>query len=121
MYVYFQFFSGSGKARPEVDKVILLITDGKPADRDLLQEVANDLKEKEVRIITVAIGSSNNYIQRFRYILRSIASGFKQAFKAKKDHLNSIVEDVTKEICIQIPSPPKGKPKRKYGTLDMVY
>ena len=113
---YLQFFGGKGKARPGVDKVLLLITDGKPADMELLKTVVKDLKQKHVRIITVAIGTSFNYIQRFRYVLRSIASGFDQAFKATKDDMYVIVNDVAKEICktIQTPFPSKGKPKCKY-------
>lgn len=122
-YAYFQFFGGKSKARPAVDKVILLISDGKPKDMDLLQKVVKDLKEKQVRIVTVAIGSSYSYIQRFRYILRSIATGFKYAFKSEKDSLNkpSLIEDVAKEICetIKAPQTPKGKPKCKYETLGM--
>ncbi|CAB4006278.1 Hypothetical predicted protein [Paramuricea clavata] len=104
---------GKIKARPEVDRVILLITDGKPADMNLLQNVVKELKEKHVKIISVAIGTSYNYIQRFRYIVRSIASGFKQAFKVEKDNMKSIEEDVAKEVCrtVQPPAPPKGKPK----------
>ena len=106
-----------------MDKVILLISDGKPTDMDLLHKVVMDLKEKQVRIVTVAIGSSYNYIQRFRYTLRSIASGFKRAFKSEKDRLNkqSIIEDVAREICetIKVPQTPKGKPKCKYERLDV--
>ena len=113
----FQFFGGRSKARRGVDKVVLLVTDGKPVDMDLLQNVVKDLKDKAVKIITVAIGSSDNYIQRFRYIVRGIASGYAQGFKAKKDHLKDIAEDVAKEICdtIQSPHPPK-KPICKYCT-----
>jgi uncharacterized protein YegL len=115
LYLYFQFF-GKINARPGIHKVILLITDGKPADMILLQNVVKELKEKKVKIITVAIGTSNNYIQRFRYIVRSIASGFKQAFKVVKDNMKSIADDVAKEICktVRPPRPTKGKPKCKY-------
>ena len=106
-----------------MDKVILLISDGKPKDIDFLQKVVKDLKEKQVRIVTVAIGSSHNYIQQFRYTLRSIATGFKHAFKSEKDNLNrpSMIEDVAKEICetLKVPQTPKGKPKCKYETLDL--
>ena len=95
--------------------MILLITDGKPVDIGLLLNVVKDLKDKAVKIVTVAIGSSDNYIQRFRYIVRGISSGFAQGFKAKKDYLNYIVEDVANEICkkLKLPSPPKGEPLRK--------
>lgn len=92
-----------------------MITDGKPIDINLLQNVVKDLKDKGVRIVSVAIGTSNRRIQRFRYIVRTIASGFKQGFKAEHGKLRYLVDDVAKEICRseKLPAPP-GKAKCKY-------
>ncbi|XP_028415540.1 collagen alpha-1(XII) chain-like [Dendronephthya gigantea] len=108
---YEQFFGGNSQSRRGVDKVILLITDGKPVDNNLLQNVVKDLNDKDVRIVSVAIGTSNHRIQRFRYIVRTIASGFNQGFKAEHRKLKSLVDDVAREVCTlkKIPAPPEKK------------
>lgn len=120
MCLDFQFFGGNRKSRPGINKAILLITDGSPADADLLQEVVRTLKEQKVKIVSVAIGSTYDYIQRFRYIVRSISSGFKQAFRAQKDHMQVVLKDVVTETCTRkTPSPPKGKPGTLYAIISV--
>lgn len=114
--ISFQFFGGKSKARPEVDKAILLITDGKPVDVDFLEKVVRDLKDKQVKIVTVATGTRMSHIQKFRYIVRSIATGFEEGLRAVHDDMLKIVGNVAIQLCktIQPPSPPKGKSQCKY-------
>ena len=113
-----QFFGKRGKGRDGVDKVLLLITDGKPMDARKLRKEVKILKEKRVRIITVSVGGSRRRIQRYKYLVRSIASGFKQSFSTQHRHLLRYVDRIAEEVCWRNKATSPGRELRKCSAWD---
>ena len=88
--------------RPNVDDVIVLITDGEPRgqpnSRQLTKQFAQDLKERKIVLLTAAVGPQSENA-KFRELLQELATSPDYFFKAKFDYMETILEKLVWQSC----------------------
>ena len=99
-----QIFSGENPSnnRPDVDDVVVIITDGEPRGRSntlqLTKEYANDLKEKGILIVGAAVGPDR---RKFKHILEELATSSKYVLDADFNQMDDILAKLVASSCIK--------------------
>lgn len=88
--------------RPNVDDVIVLITDGAPHGRhntkDEAIKYAGMLKDKSVLVVGAAVGSNRN---KFKEILKKLATSDKYVLEADFKEMDEILAKLVASSCIK--------------------
>ena len=90
--------------RQNVDDVIVLITDGEPRGKrntpELTKQYAQDLKDREIVLVTAAVGPQSE-TPKFKQLLRGLATSPDYFFKAQFDEMDAILGKLVAKSCIK--------------------
>lgn len=104
-----QVFKETG--RPDVEDVIVLITDGEPLGKsnteELTKQYAQDLKESNILIVAAGVGEKSK-TAKFRGVLMELATSQDFFIEAQFDQMDKILKHLV-EKCI--------KPGRSYFAI----
>ena len=103
-----QVFNGHKDEREDAERVLLLVTDGKPHDTDVALKEADELKKKGVHLITIGAGS-DSWIENFKYELSRLGSKPTHNHRVKYEQLEKITPKLVQNIC----NSKKRQPARK--------
>ena len=88
--------------RPDVDDVVVIITDGAPRGRrntlQMTKQNANELKEKGVLVVAAAVGPKR---ENFKHILQELATSPKYVLKADFKDMDGILANLVASSCIK--------------------
>ncbi|XP_078315734.1 collagen alpha-6(VI) chain-like isoform X2 [Crassostrea virginica] len=111
----FQFYSHHG-ARPNAQKIAIVLTDGQSYSTSRTIQKANELKDMGIKVISLGIGSSVSQAE-----LMGIATDPQHVFNVTNfDTLNSIQYEIKTAACA-IPNPPVIDPECGGGLSDIVF
>ena len=85
-----------------MDDVVVLITDGEPLGnqftKSLTKEYAEDLKDREVFLVTAGVGPESKK-KEFRDYLENLATSPGYFFKAMFSEMDEILEKLVNKSC----------------------
>ena len=90
--------------RPNVDDVIVLITDGEPRGKrntpELTKQYAQDLKDREILLVAAAVGPQSER-KEFKELLEGLATSPDYFLKAQFDKMDAILGTLVAKSCIK--------------------
>jgi uncharacterized protein YegL len=88
--------------RASAQDIVVLITRGRPSDREQTFAEVEMLKRKMIRVIAIGLGPYPRYLARS---LRKIASFTQDAIASKYSELANKKMDVLEKICLPVKLP----------------
>jgi hypothetical protein len=88
--------------RPEIDDVVVLITDGEPRGKKSTpndtKQSAQDLKDRDVLLVTAGVGEQSEE-KEFEDMLKSLATSPDYFVKAAFDKMGDILDTLIAKSC----------------------
>ena len=88
--------------RPNVDDVVIIITDGEPRGKrntpQKTREYANELKDKGILVVGAAVGPDR---KKFVHILEELATSPKHVLEADFEQMDDILAKLVASSCIK--------------------
>lgn len=94
----------------DAPNVLVLFTDGESSDHGTAVQAAQQLKARDVAILCVGIGNGAT-VNRLIHQLKELASKPEYVFKSNMNALNTIENELVKDICKSI---------RKYARIQQI-
>ena len=92
-----EMFTRSSGARPDVENIAVLITDGKATrDQDKMQSAAKYVKEAGIRLFTVGVGDAD--LKPLRIIATAPIYDYVYAF-TRESQMNDVANQILDVIC----------------------
>ena len=90
--------------RPEIQDVVVLVTDGRPTNFPKANKTAKLLKDKGILIVGAAIGPERH---KFMHKLEQLASGEEYVVNATLDKLDDVIGKIINKSCSSSGAPGK--------------
>ena len=88
--------------RPDVEDVVVIITDGEPRGRrdtlEMTKKYAKELKDKGVLVVAAAVGPDR---RKFKHILEELATSPEMVLEADFEHMDGILAKLVASSCMK--------------------